>query len=153
MNKITTIPSGALHLKLLRLNLSFDGTEGDLWIENENRMFCNTLEDRVRDLNADGDLQDEGEEKVYGETAIPYGIYKISATWSPKFQMAMVQILDVPEFTGIRFHWAVDTDHLEGCVGIGERLGEYQLYDTNKTRELVELVRDKYNNNAYLEIV
>ena len=40
--------------------------------------ICNTIEDKVRDLNKDGDLNDEGEEKVYAQTAIPYGTYTIA---------------------------------------------------------------------------
>ena len=35
--------------------------------------FCDTIEDRNRDLNHDGDLNDDGEGKVYSETCIPFG--------------------------------------------------------------------------------
>jgi hypothetical protein len=66
--------------------------------------FCDTIEDKVRDLNQDGDLLDEGEEKVFGETAIPYGKYAMELSMSPKFKRLLPMILDVKHFTGIRIH-------------------------------------------------
>jgi hypothetical protein len=39
--------------------------------------ICYILEDTDRDLNSDGDLDDVGEGKIYGQTAIPYGTYKV----------------------------------------------------------------------------
>lgn len=39
--------------------------------------ICLFLEDRDRDLNADGDHNDTDESKIYGQTAIPYGTYEV----------------------------------------------------------------------------
>ncbi len=89
----------------LRLNRKFLGdsyTIGDLFINNV--FYCNTIEDKVRDLNKDGDLLDIGESKIYGETAIPYGKYKIIVTMSPKFSRELPRLLDVPHFEGILIH-------------------------------------------------
>jgi hypothetical protein len=77
-------------------------TIGHLYIDEQ--FFCNVLEDKVRDLNKDGDLNDAGETKVYGETAIPYGKYKIIITYSQRFKRDLPLLVDVPHFSGIRIH-------------------------------------------------
>lgn len=77
-------------------------TIGRLSVDDE--PFCDTLEDKVRDYNMDGDLLDEGEGKIYGQTAIPYGRYRIVVSYSPKFKRDLPLLLAVPHFTGIRIH-------------------------------------------------
>ena len=57
-------------------------TIGRLYVDGEK--YCDTLEDKVRDINRNG-VFDNGEKKVYGETAIPFGKYEIKMTFSPKF--------------------------------------------------------------------
>ena len=68
---------------------------------------CVTLEDQVRDA------------KVYGDTAIPAGRYKVTITFSPKFQRDMMLVNDVPNFTGIRIHSGNDAEDTLGCVLVG----------------------------------
>ena len=48
-------------------------------------LFSNTLEDRDRDLTFNMPLYEINRRKVYGETAIPRGSYRIEMTYSPKF--------------------------------------------------------------------
>ena len=73
-----------MELKLKRIALRDTYTIGNLYVDNH--YFCNTIEDVVRDLNKDGDLNDAGEGKVYGKTAIPYGRYEITMkVQSPKY--------------------------------------------------------------------
>lgn len=88
------------------------------WIV-DGKLMCNTLEDEVRDLNKNGKF-DNGEKKIYGESAIPYGKYKIKMTYSPKYKRMMPQVMDVPHFTGIRIHAANKPTELEGCIALGE---------------------------------
>lgn len=63
--------------------------------------------------------------KVYGETAIPAGIYPIELTDSPKYQKqygAVVRtpmLMNVPNFTGIRIHPMATAKDSEGCLGPG----------------------------------
>jgi hypothetical protein len=82
--------------------------------------FADTLEPQVRDFNHDGDLEDEGEGKIYGETAIPYGRYPVVVTYSARFKRMLPLIMKVPDFTGVRIHalnWPYQT---MGCIGVGE---------------------------------
>jgi len=96
-----------------------DYTAGKIYIDGE--YFCDTLEDKTRDLNKDGDLNDEGEGKVYGETAIPYGIYEMILSWSPKFKKEMPLIIGVKHFEGIRIHSGNTVKDTLGCILVGER--------------------------------
>lgn len=94
--------------------------------------FCNTLEDKVRDLNKNGTF-DCGELKIKGHTAIPYGEYNITLdVVSPKFSKypfykdvcggRLPRLLNVPGFEGILIHCADGPKGhklVEGCIGIG----------------------------------
>lgn len=65
--------------------------------------LCNTLEDTVRDLNKDGKF-DNGEKKIWGKTAIPYGIYKFKMMYSPHFKRILPVLQNVPDFEGVMIH-------------------------------------------------
>lgn len=76
---------------------------GDLFIDGV--FFCHTLEDEKR---ADG-------LKVYGETAIPAGIYNVKLTISNRFKRLMPLLLDVEGFKGIRIHGGNTSKDTHGC--------------------------------------
>ena len=59
-----------MKIELKRVALKETYTIGKLYIDGV--YFCDTLEDKVRDLNENGRF-DNGERKVMHETAIPYG--------------------------------------------------------------------------------
>ena len=121
-----------MELLLKRVALRDTYTIGQLSIDNH--YFSDTLEDRVRDINKDGDLNDVGEGKVYGKTAIPYGRYEITMkVQSPKFSKYqfyrdvcngyLPRLLNVRHFDGILFHVAdgyKGADLLSGCIGVGD---------------------------------
>ena len=108
-----------LQLDLYRREFE-DRTKGELYVDGH--YLCDTLEDVNRDLNRDGDLNDEGEKKVYGETCIPYGTYKVVLSYSPKFKRVMPELLDVPHFTGIRIHSGNTTEDTLGCILVGKHM-------------------------------
>lgn len=158
-----------MELKLVRKYCKDEYTIGQLFVVS--RLFgdiwvADTLEDKVRDYNKDGDLLDEGETKVINETAIPYGKYKIEMSISPKFKNrywaarygGIVPLIDnVKHFTGIRFHPAKTAADLSGCVGIGRNTLRGQL--TQSTEMYFELMDDYLmpalmrNESITLEIV
>lgn len=92
----------------IEVKRTFKGPEytiGKLYIDGN--YFCDTLEDTVRDI------------KIVGKTAIPAGTYKVKKTMSPRFQKILPEILNVPNFSGVRIHsgnTAADTD---GCLLLG----------------------------------
>ena len=74
----------------------------------EDGFVCQTLEDPVR----------EGE-KVYGDTAIPLGTYRVTITRSKRFNKLMPLLHNVPNFGGIRVHCGNNTDDTSGCILVG----------------------------------
>lgn len=106
-----------MEIKLYRKVYSKNSTIGELFVNGT--FFCYTLEDYCRDLNKDGDLQDPGEQKVYGKTAIPAGRYQVIINMSNRFKKRMPLLLNVPGFEGIRIHNGNTAAHTDGCILVG----------------------------------
>lgn len=111
------VPSPAAQLHLNRTEFSDKQTIGTLNIDNT--FECYTLEDTVR-AGSDGILQEE--EKIFGETAIPVGIYRLVLAHSPKFGYCP-WILNVPYFQDIRIHAGNNAADTHGCILVGRTKG------------------------------
>ena len=142
-----------MNLTLKRLNLTPNYTEGELYVNDV--YFCKTLEDTNRDLNKNGQF-DNNEKKVYGETCIPYGKYKVILSYSPKFKRELPEILEVPDFQGIRIHRGNKISDTLGCVLCGEKVKNgYLSNSTPYEIKLVELFKQAKSRNeeSFLEII
>lgn len=139
-----------MKLLLKRIALRDTYTIGKLYIDNH--YFCDTLEDKVRDLNKDGDLNDVGEGKVAGQTAIPYGTYKVTMdVQSPKFSQRasyawckgyLPRLLNVPHFEGIMIHSGNDATHSAGCILVGENTVKGQVLNSmNTLKRLYDILK------------
>ncbi len=117
-----------MKIEVRRRYLGSDYTIGSMYINGE--YFCDTLEDKVRDLNKDGDLNDAGESKVYAETAIPYGEYEVVVNHSPKFKRMLPRLLNVPHFEGILIHRGNTAKDSAGCILVGENKVKGQLINS-----------------------
>lgn len=106
-----------MKLTLKRIALRPTYTIGKLYIDGA--YFCDTLEDTVRDTNKSGKF-DNGEQKIKGKTAVPYGTYEIKWTYSPRFKKYTPQLMNVPSFEGIRVHAGNTSADTEGCLILGE---------------------------------
>ena len=110
-----------MNLKLIRDVRANTFTLGTFYVNGTRLGF--TCEDADRSLeddkDNDGNTIDQGE-KVYGKTAIPLGTYKVILSFSHRFQKLMPEVLDVPQFSGIRIHGANTSDDVLGCVGLGK---------------------------------
>lgn len=106
-----------MKLTLKRIALRPTYTIGKLYIDDV--YFCDTIEDTVRDTNKSGKF-DNGEQKIKGKTAIPYGTYEIKWTYSPRFKKYTPQLMNVPSFEGIRVHAGNTSADTEGCLILGE---------------------------------
>jgi hypothetical protein len=116
-----------MELTLKRIALRDTYTIGKLYINGEYE--CDTLEDTVRDLNKNG-VFDNGEQKVYGKTAIPYGTYEVTMNvQSPKFSKKsayawcngyLPRLLNVPSFDGILIHGGNTPEDTYGCILVGQ---------------------------------
>ena len=117
-----------MEIEVRRRYLGSDYTIGSMYINGE--YFCDTLEDKVRDLNKDGDLNDAEEGKVYAETAIPYGEYEVVVNHSPKFKRMLPRLLNVPHFEGILIHRGNTAKDSAGCILVGENKVKGQLINS-----------------------
>lgn len=116
-------------------------TLGKLYINKE--FFCDTIEDKYRDLSK--------EKKVYGETCIPFGTYKVIINKSPKYGRLMPRLLNVPHFDGILIHNGVTEKNSAGCILVGS-------YDGQKLVRSKEIFNKLFNrlekySNIKIEIV
>ena len=115
-------------------------TLGRLYINNE--YLCDTLEDKVRLLN-------DYEDKVYGETAIPSGVYKVILSYSPRFDKVLPELLNVEFFNNIRIHNGNTAKDSSGCilVGMNPNPNEGLVLQSRKTlRKLMEILETDKNN-------
>ena len=109
-----------MKLEVIRFNKGVDSTNGILFdITHDREFLCYTLEDESR------------EEKVYGETCIPEGEYKINfrreggyhAKYSKRFadiHMGMLEVCDVPNFKYILIHCGNTDEDTAGCLLVGD---------------------------------
>lgn len=107
-------------MKLLvkRTTLKEDYTIGQLFVNGE--YFCDTLEDKVRDYNKDGELNEPGEGKIFGKTAIPYGTYQIEMKRSTHFNEILPHLLNVHDFDGVLIHSGNTAEDTHGCILVGK---------------------------------
>lgn len=112
-----------MKLRLERFGFTPRSTLGRLFIDDQPKPFCFTLEDVDRNMSQDMPLDILEHLKVKGETAIPYGEYKLVMDFSNRFGKVMPHILDVPAFTGIRIHAGNTDKDTEGCVLVGKTPG------------------------------
>ena len=101
-------------------------TIGHLYIDG--KYFSDVLEDPVRLLN-------DYEDKIYGETAIPEGVYQVKLTYSPRFKRVLPEILNVQFFKGIRIHSGNTAKDSEGCLLVGENKVKGKVINSKKTLE------------------
>jgi len=105
-----------INLKLDRRIQNPNNVIGELYWEDE--MECNTLED------TDRFLEDEINEKVDKQSAIPRGSYKVIINKSTRFKRDMPLLLNVPGFSGVRIHKGNTEEDTEGCILVGEYVSD-----------------------------
>ena len=107
--------------EVLRFSSQKDSTSGLLFeVNNGKRTFlCYTLEDEQRDV------------KVWGETRIPAGTYKLGlrteggfhnkylSKYGADFHKGMIWVLDVPGFEYILWHVGNTDENTAGCLLLG----------------------------------
>lgn len=96
-----------MKLEVKRFMCGATCTIGELFVDGQHE--CYTLEDVVRAPGV----------KVPGQTAIPYGTYKIVITFSNRFQRDLPLLLGVQNFSGIRIHSGNLATQTEGCLLVG----------------------------------
>lgn len=96
-------------MKLLLQRLEFQPTRTFGALSIDGTFQCWTLEDVVREPGV----------KVFGQTAIPFGEYRVALTRSERFQRVLPLLLAVPNFYGVRIHAGNTEADTEGCILVG----------------------------------
>ena len=139
-----------MKLELKRRILGESYTIGSLSIDG--KKFCDTLEDRVRDLNKNG-VFDGDEKKVYGETAIPYGTYDVVVDYSPKFKRELPRLQNVRHFEGILIHRGNTAEDSAGCILVGENKVKGKVINsTPYEKELVRILKEAQDRKEPITI-
>ena len=116
---------------------------GDLLINGE--FFCYVLEDQLR---AKG-------EKVYGETCIPAGTYKVVVDMSNRFKRLMPRLLNVPMFEGVRIHGGNTAKDSHGCPLVAFNTDGLKIWGSAEkllTKKLLLFLEDNPGGEIFLKI-
>ena len=105
-----------MHLILVRYELQRERTFGVLFTRGS--LIWHTLEDTVR------------ESKVQGKTAIPAGRYKVVLSMSNRFKKLMPEVLNVPNFSGIRIHAGTTEADTDGCILVGNARADDRIVNS-----------------------
>lgn len=132
-----------IELELKREKRTVTYTLGHLYING--RYFCDTIEDAVRILN-------EYEDKIYGETAIPYGRYKVVLTHSSHFKCIMPELLNVDFFKGIRIHWGNTAEDSKGCIIVGKNVDKNKGFVGESKKTYAKLMEILQSTNEEIVI-
>ncbi len=131
-----------------------NSTEGNLYVNG--KWFCHTIEDRVRAKPGEW----KKELKVYGKTAIPYGIYPVLVTWSNRFKRPLTGVFNVPDFTGIRIHNGSSENSSAGCIIVsyknddGDGSNNRLINDPKAMNDLCDMVQEaQKKGKVYIHIV
>ena len=149
-----------MQLLLRRVALRATYTVGHLYADGVK--LCDTLENCVRDLNRNGTF-DNGESKIPGQTAIPYGTYRLTlGVQSPRFRNReayrfcdgyLPRLLDVPHFEGVLIHIGNSADDTAGCILVGENRSVGRLHDSTAAfRRVYEVLRAAADRGETLTI-
>ena len=145
---------------IIELNTIFKGnkyTISKLYIDG--KYYCDTIEDTVRDLPLECPYTSRGQscrcnEKIYSETAIPAGTYKVIVTMSNKFGRELPLLVDVPHFLGIRIHRGNTSKDSSGCIIVGENKVKGTVINSTKYEiDITKKIKEAIANGENVEII
>lgn len=115
-----------MELLLAREPSSAASTLGLLFVDG--LIECCTLEDVVREIPG----RPVAEWKIPKITAIPAGTYRVQLTHSPRFNRILPELVDVPDYTGVRIHPGNRAEDTDGCILTGQKKSKDYIYDSQK---------------------
>lgn len=126
-------------------------TIGKLYIDDA--PVCDTLEDTDRGLDSNMSVQEIQKYKIYGQTAIPYGIYNIDMntvspkfrdrSWAKTFGGKLPRLLNVKGFEGVLIHVGNTCSDTLGCILVGMNLEKGKVLKSQETfRKLYEVLNE-----------
>lgn len=150
-----------MKLLLKRIAKKDTYTIGKLYVDG--KYVADTLEDKDKGLRQDMSLEEIKRIKVYGQTAIPTGTYKIDMnTVSPKFKDRswakpwkgkLPRFIDVPGYEGVLIHVGNQAQDSLGCVLVGQNKVKGRVINSTATfgKLMSVLLQDKDNVTITIE--
>lgn len=140
-----------MKLTLERHTFTENYTEGILTIPG--KFSCDTIEDRDRGLAQSMPEAEIMKRKVYGETAIPAGEYRVTLkVQSPKFKDRawakfcdgrLPRLEDVPGYQGVLIHVGNSAADSLGCILVGKKAGAGRIGGSADTfRRLYDVLKE-----------
>lgn len=139
-----------MNITLNRIAKKAKYTIGKLYINDQ--YFCDTLEDTDRGLTQSMTEQQIGSKKVYGETAIPTGTYRIIISYSNKFKKQMPLLLNIPGFAGIRIHSGNTEKDSLGCILVGKNKAVGKVLESRDTYSKLFSILQEANKKETIKI-
>lgn len=107
---------------------------------------CDTIEDKDRGLKQDTPIDKIKKDKVYGQTAIPSGVYNVTLdvvsnkfSQKPYFKALcggkLPRLMNVPGFDGVLIHTGNDETDSYGCIIVGYNKVFGKVIDSKKAFE------------------
>ena len=90
--------------------------------------------------------------KVYGETAIPTGIYRVIISYSNRFKKQMPLLLNVPGFAGIRIHTGNTEKDSLGCILVGKNKAVGKVLESRDTYNKLFSILQKADKKEAIKI-
>lgn len=137
-------------ITLRRIAMKDTYTIGKLYIDGV--YFCDTVEDKDRGLDDSMEESTIKSRKVYGETAIPLGTYKVEITYSPKFRKNLPLLYNVKGFEGIRIHSGNTAKDSLGCIIVGKNKKVGMVLDSRSTMTKLMKILTNTKENIWLII-
>lgn len=145
-----------MELKLKRIACKPQYSIGRLYVDGA--YFCDTIEDKDRGLDDSMTEQAIKSKKVYSETAIPTGTYRVTMNvQSPKFKHRaayafckgyLPRLLNVKGFDGILIHIGNTQNNSAGCILVGENKVVGQVINSTETFKKLYAVLDAANKRG-----
>lgn len=142
------------NLLLKRIFRGNSYTIGHLYLNGT--YICDTLEPVDRDLNRNGRF-DDGERKVWGETAVPNGTYGIEFRYSPSHSakhggVKMPYLTNLTTHTNVMFHVGNTADDTQGCILVGQNKEKGRVINSKATFDrFYRLIKDLHGLTLTIE--
>ena len=143
-----------MEILLKRIAKKSKYTIGKMYIDGQ--YICDTLEDADRGLNQNMSLEEIKNKKVYGETAVPTGTYKVdmntvspkfkSRTWAKPYGGKLPRLVLVPGYDGVLIHPGNKAEDTLGCILVGENKAVGQVLNSQVTFKKVMSILTKGTN-------
>lgn len=143
-----------MKLELIRKEFSEQSTIGDLLVNG--KFFCYTLEDKDRGLTSSMSADEIRDKKVYGQTAIPRGIYSVvprvtSLRGVGEIDGKLPMIENIKGFSGVFIHPGNTPEHTKGCPIVGSTKSKDFVGNSKSTFKILfeQILKEK---NVTIEI-